>query len=277
MEHNGSAPAADDWFAEGTIQEHVLAYLETEEGYTILSRGQPSLTEQGIDIVAERRTGDRVIHSLVTVRGWPRTHHTHGALAGQPRTTRPEVLARNWMAQVVLDLALGRGADPEVALGLGLPAMAGYIRYLQRLRWFLATARVAIYLVSEEGRVTVTPPGAAAPGVLTPSGPPPATAGKRRKLGLPGATRLHLPLLHALVSAGGTAGRAEVIPAVARWFPEVPLPAPAEFGQRLSVAQTALQDAGLTELDSRGIWRITEAGRAHYSAEWAAWRQTREP
>src|SRR5204862_578018 len=133
-------------------------------------------------------------------------------------------------------------ADPEVDLGLGLPAMASYIRYLQRLRWFLAAARVTIYLVSQEGRVALTPPGKPPVSIFPPTEP--AMLGQRRKLGLPGSTRLELPVLHTLIAAGGTATRGEVIAAVARWFPEVPQPPPAEFGQRLSVAQRTLQVAG---------------------------------
>ena len=266
---DGTAEHQQDWFWEGHIQACILAYMQETEGFAILSPGQPAAAEQGVEIVAERPMGDGFVHRLVSVRGWPSTHYTRGALVGQPRATRPEVVARSWMAQLVLDLALGRGADPEVDLSLGLPAMASYIRYLQRLRWLLAAARVSVYLVSQEGRVAVTPPGA--PPVSQFAPPPAAPAGSRQKPGLPGASRLHLPLLHALVTAGGAASRAALIPAVARWFPEVPQPPPAEFGRRLSVAQRALQVAGLSELDTRGVWRVTAAGRAQYTAQWDAW------
>ena len=265
-----------DWFWEGNIQERVLDYMQHEEDFTILSPGEPVAAEQGVEIVAERQAGERAIHRLVSVRGWPSALYTHGSQAGQPRSTRPEVMARGWIAQAVLDLALSRGTDPDVELSLALPAMASYIRYLQRLRWFLAAARVAVYLVSQEGRVTVTPPGAPPVSALAPAGPVPAVQGQRRKLGLPGASRMHLPLLHALVTAGGAASRTELIGAVARWFPSVPQPPPAEFGQRLSVAQRALQVDGLTELDRRGVWRITEAGRTAYAAQWDDWRSKQE-
>ena len=265
-------PRSQDWFWEGNIQERVLEYMQREEGFTILSPGEPVAAEQGVEIVADRTVNGRSVHRLVSVRGWPSGLHTRGSQAGQPRSTRPEVIARGWIAQAALDLALSRGADPDVELSLALPAMASYIRYLQRLRWFLAAARIVVYLVAQEGRVTVTPPGAPPVSAPAPTSNAPAIAGERRKLGLPGATRLHLPLLHALVAAGGAASRTELITAVARWFPSVAQPPPAEFGQRLSVAQRALQVEGLTELDGRGIWRITEAGRALYAAQWDAWR-----
>ncbi|HMA36930.1 MAG TPA: hypothetical protein VKY74_20920 [Chloroflexia bacterium] len=273
----GEDAPATAWFAEEYIQACVLDYLQSMEGFTILSPGQALAPEQGIEIVAERPAGDRRVQRLVTVRGWPSTHHTRGERAGQPRSTRPEVTARGWMASLVLDLALGRGADPDVELSLALPAMASYIRYLQRLRWFLAAARISVYLVSQEGRVTVTAPGAPPASVFAaPSGVPLPPGGGRRKLGLPGASRLHLPLLHALITAGGAGSRVELIAAVARWFPEVPQPPPLEFGQRLSVAQRELQVAALSELDGRGIWRITAAGRALYAAEWDEWRQKQD-
>ncbi len=265
-----------EWFWEGNVQARVLDYMQQEEGFTILSPGESLAAEQGVEIVAERAAGDQVVHRLVSVRGWPSTMYTRGALAGQPRTTRPEVIARNWIAQVVLDLALGRGADPDADLSLALPARASYIRYLQRLRWFLGAGRVLVYLVSQEGRVSVTPPGASpvsAP-VVPPPGPTPT--GVRRKLGLPGASRLQLPVLHALVTAGGASSRSDVIAAVARWFPEVPQPPPAEFGQRLSIAQRELQVEGLTELGGRGLWRVTEAGRAAHAAQWEEWLRKQE-
>jgi hypothetical protein len=263
----------DDWFWEGNIQARVVEYLQEEEGLSILSRGQLNPAEQGIEIVAEGAVGERIIHRLVSVRGWPSAIYTRGEQAGQPRATRPEVLARGWMAQAVLDLALGRGADPDTELSLALPAMASYIRYLQRLRWFLAAARILVYLVSQDGRITVTPPGAP-PVSLVPS--PLADSGKRRKLGLPGASRLQLPLLHALITAGGVLSRGEAIASVARWFPEVSLPPAPEFGQRVSVAQHALQDEGLTELEGRGLWRITEAGRAAHAVQWDEWLRREE-
>jgi hypothetical protein len=262
-----------DWFWEANVQSAVLGYMQDEEDFTILSAGQPAAGEQGLEIVAERRVEDRPVHRLVTIRGWPSQLYTKGALAGQPRSTRPEVMARGWIAQAVLDLALSRGADPDVELSLALPTIAGYIRYLQRLRWFLASARVWVYLVSQEGRVSVTAPGATPVSAFAPpeNAGAGASEGKRRKLGLPGASRLQLPLLHALVIAGGTSSRSDSIASVARWFPEVAQPPPAEFGQRLSIAQSTLQLEGLTELAGRGIWRITDAGRQAHDEEWEGW------
>lgn len=271
-----------DWFWEVNIHSCVLDYMQHEEAFTILSPGQPVAGEHGLEIVAERRVRDenanieRSVHRLVSVRGWPSQVYTRGAMAGQVRSTRPEVVARGWLSQAVFDLALSRGADPDVELSLALPTVASYIRYLQRLRWFLSSARVSVYLVSQEGRVAVTPPGAAPVSAFAQTEAAPPHEGKRRKLGLPGASRLQLPLLHALLMAGGTASRTDSIAAVAQWFPEVPQPSPAEFGQRLSIAQSTLQLEGLTELVGRGIWRITEAGRAAHDAEWEEWLRKEE-
>jgi len=266
----GTVGREQDWFWEGTIQERVLHYMQNEEGFTILSSGQPG-AGAGVEVVAEREVDGRSVHRLVSVRGWPSHLYTRGALSGQPRTTRPEVIANSWIAQAVFDLALSRGADPDLDLALALPTMASYIRYLQRLRWFLSMARASVYLVSQDGRVAVTPPGAAPVNVFAPSTSPLTPTGKRRKLGLPGATRLQLPLLHALVTLGGTASRTDAIATVAHWFPEVPQPPPAEFGQRLSIAQNTLQEEGLTELAGRGVWRLTEAGRLAHDAQWEEW------
>ena len=244
----------DDWFWEGDIQQSVIDYMKTEEGFTILSPGHPVPAEQGLEILAERSKQGITISRLVVIRGWPSPLYTRGSMTGQPRTTRPEVVARGWMAQAVLDIALGRGGDPDLDLSLAIPAMASYVRYIQRLRWFMAAARVTIYMVSQEGNVSVTPPGSAPVNYSAQSTLPGAVQGQRRKLGLPGASRLHLPLLHALVMGGGELSRTDAILSVARWFPEVTQPPPAEFGQRVSVAQSALQSDG-THRD-RGPWRL---------------------
>ncbi|HKP53011.1 MAG TPA: hypothetical protein VJ183_10195 [Chloroflexia bacterium] len=265
-----------DWFWEGNVQERVIEYMRDEEGFTILSPGHPGGTEQGLEIVSERTLDNITVQRLVTVRGWPSPLYTRGSMQGQPRTVRPEATARGWIAQAVLELALGRGASPELELALALPAMASYIRYIQRLRWFMSSARVSVYLVSQDGAVSVTPPGAAPVSALMPSNIPMATAGTRRKLGLPGASRLQIPLLHAFVASGGELSRVDAIPLVARWFPEVPQPIPAEFGQRVSVAQRALQVAGQSELTGRGMWRITDEGRARHDAEWEEWQRREE-
>ena len=270
---DGEKNREQDWFWEGNIQERVIEYMRDEEGFTILSPGHPSGVEQGLEIVAERNLDGGTVQRLITVRGWPSLVYRRGPLQGQSRSTRPEVTARGWIAQAVLDLALGRGASPDVEMSLALPAMASYIRYLQRLRWFLASARVSVYLVSQEGAVSVTPPGAAPVSAFMTGNIPPATSGTRRKLGLPGATRLQMPLLHALMQSGGESSRSDAIVLVARWFPEVPQPIPAEFGQRVSVAQRALQVAGQSELSGRGMWRVTENGRARYQAEWDDWQK----
>jgi hypothetical protein len=268
-----------EWFWEGNLQERVLDYMQNDEGVTILSPGQPTAQESGIEIVAEKLVDSLPVHHLVTVRGWPSGVYTKGRLAGQPRMSRPDTIAREWMAQVVLDLALNRGADPEVNLSLALPTMAGYIRYLQRLRWFLAAARISVYLVAQDGRVTILAPGAApvsAVSAVSAQAPSPGTSTTRRKLGLPGSSRLQLPLLHTLIVSGGRASRTECIGLVAQWFPEVPQPPPAEFGQRLSIAQNTTQLEGFTEIVERGVWAITEAGRAVHDAEWEEWLKNKD-
>jgi hypothetical protein len=262
----------DDWFWEGKVQARVIAHMRDEEGYTILSPGHAMPAEQGLEIVAERTTDGITVHRLVVVRGWPSTFYTRGSQAGQPRAARPEVMARGWIAQAVLDIALGRGGDPDLEFALAIPAMASYVRYLQRLRWFMAAARASVYMVSQEGNVSVTPPGSAPVNYSTQLVLPGGVQGQRRKLGLPGSTRLHLPLLHAIVMAGGELSRGDAIVAVARWFPEVPTPPPAEFGQRVSVAQSALQAEGLTAIAGRGLWSITDKGRGLHESDWEGWQ-----
>src|SRR5215203_2423634 len=60
-----------DWFWEVNVQSAVLGYMQADEGFVILSAGQPVSGEQGLEIVAERNMDDRPVHRLVSVRGWP--------------------------------------------------------------------------------------------------------------------------------------------------------------------------------------------------------------
>src|SRR5205809_8113691 len=135
---DGEWSREQDWFWEGNVQERVIEYMRDEEGFTILSPGHPMGAEQGLEIVAERTLDGVSTQRIITVRGWPSQLYRRGPMQGQTRTIRPEVTARGWIAQATLDLALGRGASPDLEMSLALPAMASYIRYLQRLRWFLS-------------------------------------------------------------------------------------------------------------------------------------------
>ena len=51
---DGEKNREQDWFWEGNIQEQVIEYMRDEEGFTILSPGNPVGVEQGLEIVAER-------------------------------------------------------------------------------------------------------------------------------------------------------------------------------------------------------------------------------
>src|SRR5215471_4992237 len=105
-----------DWFREGNIQERVIEYLEDEEGFTILSPGHSFGSEQGLEIVAERNVDGVAIHRLVMVLGWPSPVHEQSESRGLVQSARPEATARSWIAQTLLDLALGRGDSPDVEL-----------------------------------------------------------------------------------------------------------------------------------------------------------------
>src|SRR4051794_17025934 len=95
-----------DWFWEGNIQERVIEYMRDEEGFTILSPGHPMGAEQGLEVVAERTLEGVSVQRLITVRGWPGLTYKRGPLQGQSRASRPEVTARGWVAQGVLDISL---------------------------------------------------------------------------------------------------------------------------------------------------------------------------
>src|SRR5207248_8920736 len=116
----GERNREQDWFWEGNVQERVIEYMREEEGFTILSPGHPVGVERGLEIVAERSADGIPVQRLISVRGWPSLVYKRGPLQGQLRATRPEVTARGWMAQAVLDLALGRGASPDLELSLAL-------------------------------------------------------------------------------------------------------------------------------------------------------------
>ena len=144
-----------------------------------------------MEIAAERLAGERVIHRLVSVRGWPSPLYTRGSLAGQPRGT-PGSDARGWIAQAVLDLALGRGADLMATRAWRCRRWRATSAICNGCAGSWPRARVSVYLVAQEG------PGDGhaarrAAGQRHGAPPAPRMPGQRRKLGLPGASRLHLP------------------------------------------------------------------------------------
>jgi hypothetical protein len=259
-----SARTIKAWPSQESVHQYVLRYLQDVEGFAVLSDGHHPIGGS-TEIVVEGQAS----HRLIIVRGWPQGISLLRTASGSIRKVRSEHLARSWMAALVLDLALNRGAAPDLDLSLALPATPAYVRYLQGLRWFLAAARVSTYLVGKDGNVTVIAPGASAASLYR--APTTEAKSSRRKLGLPGASRMQLPLLHVLIEAGGSVSRAACIAALAPWFVEVPQPLPEEFSQRVSLAHSTLKSEGLTEQHERGVWVITDAGRAAHDAEWPAW------
>lgn len=138
-----------DWHWEGNVQaamvEHLLA-----QGWTIVSAADTATKEPGIDVLAER--GGRRL--AVEVKGYPSDRYMRGKRRGERKPTRPPVQARHWYAGALLTTMLTKGTHPDWALALAFPDFPTYRSLLERTASSLRALDVAVYLVSDGGRVT---------------------------------------------------------------------------------------------------------------------------
>jgi len=141
-----------EWHWEGNVQTAIVDHL-LAEGWTIVSAADTATKEAGIDVLAERGG----VRLAVEVKGYPSDRYMSGKRRGQPKTTRPPTQARHWYAGALLTTVLTKGAHPDWTLALAFPDFPTYRSLLERTAPSLRALDVAVYLVSEDGRVAPSP------------------------------------------------------------------------------------------------------------------------
>lgn len=137
------------WDWEGNVQAAVCRRL-TGDGWTLLRWAGTTVKEHGPDIEAERDG----TFLRVEVRGYPSASDAD-VLAGESKPNRPSAQARQWYAQTLLKVLRRRHRHPDDAVAMGLPQAARYARLVEETAGTLDAMRVDLYLVGEDGSVTL--------------------------------------------------------------------------------------------------------------------------
>lgn len=139
----------EEWSWEGNVQSAVVRSL-AGDGWDIRRVADTASSEQGVDIEAERNG----VRLLVEVKGYPSAYYQRGERKGQPKPTNQPLQARHYFAGALLTGMLLRGDDPQAAVVLAFPAFPTYERLARRVVESATAARIAIWLVDQQGRIT---------------------------------------------------------------------------------------------------------------------------
>lgn len=128
------------WYWEGNVQGKIVVHLQAA-GWAIVSTAHTESREAGKDIVATRETET----IWISVKGWPE----------KSKNTQ----ARHWFSGALFDLILYRTENPQVRLGIGIPAgFSTYSNLIPRVLWLRKKLPFDVYLVSKSGNVSVISP-----------------------------------------------------------------------------------------------------------------------
>jgi hypothetical protein len=133
-------PTARPWYWEGNVQSAIVKHL-ISDGWSIISNANTATREAGKDIVATKENEEL----WISVKGWPdKSINTQ---------------ARHWFAGAIFDLILYRDLDPDVTLGIGIPAgYSTYANLIPRVQWLRRNLPFSVFSVSEAGHVDVLRP-----------------------------------------------------------------------------------------------------------------------
>jgi hypothetical protein len=110
-----------DWFWEGRVVDALERYL-INHGWTILSKANTFLKQQGIDIHASRAGKDL----LVEVKGYPSTAYRDPKRAGEQKPTNPTNQAQHWYSHALLKALRLQGQHPDATVAIAFPDFARY-------------------------------------------------------------------------------------------------------------------------------------------------------
>lgn len=138
------------WHWEGNVQVMLRRFLEGEN-WKIKRFADTESKESGIDLEAAK--GGREL--LFEVKGYPTTVYDHGPDRGQFKATPPSSQARQWYSHALLKMMLLREQHPGKEVALCFPDFLTYRRLIAGTCSSLQALDVAVYLVTENGDVSV--------------------------------------------------------------------------------------------------------------------------
>jgi hypothetical protein len=150
-----STPVAhdDEWFWEGNIQAAVVTHLAAT-GWRIRRVADTASSEHGVDIEAER-DGERL---MIEVKGYPSSTYARGERKGTAKPASVGAQARTYFSNALLSGVLMRAEGPAARVVLAFPDVPTFSNLGRWVAGPLAAAGIEVWLVSEDGTVTETPP-----------------------------------------------------------------------------------------------------------------------
>jgi hypothetical protein len=140
-----------DWSWEGNVQGVLVSWLRAQ-GWEIEFIADTATRQQGDDIRA-RRDGSVL---RVEVKGWPTLgRYADPARANEVKRTQPSTQAAHWFGQALLHVVRDLGRHPDDPVAIGLPDQPRYRGLIADTMDPLRKLGVAVWLVSEDGRVEI--------------------------------------------------------------------------------------------------------------------------
>lgn len=137
----------EDWASEKNVVAALVAHLAAE-GWTILSQADPATQEHGVDLLVERAGVRRAIEA----KGFPSAVYARGDRAGERKRWRHPA-ARSYMGDLLLEVFLLPGNEPDSQIAMALPVKATFVTLIQRLKPLFERLGIGVYVVHPDGRV----------------------------------------------------------------------------------------------------------------------------
>ncbi len=141
------------WSWEGNVQA-MLAHHLTVSGWIVTATADTESKAPGIDLVATRSGRSLAIE----VKGFPSTTYEHGDRRGEPKPTQPANQARQWFSHALLGMMLMRDKRPDAEIAIALPDFETYRRLITRTSKSFTLLGFGVYLVAEDGSVSLPVP-----------------------------------------------------------------------------------------------------------------------
>jgi hypothetical protein len=142
-----------EWFWEGNVQAAVVSHLAAN-GWHIRRVANTASSEHGIDVEADRR-GQRL---LVEVKGYPGAVYARGTRKGSRKQTPAAAQARTYFGNALLTGLIMRSEDDTATVVIAFPDVSTFANLCRRVAAALATNRIELWLVKEDGTVVPVAP-----------------------------------------------------------------------------------------------------------------------
>ena len=137
-----------EWFEETNVARKIKDYLQNM-GYQIIKFNE-NKREKGPDTIAKKDD----VEIIVEVKGYPSDKYVIGEKKGQKKRTEPDLQAKHWFSEALLQVLLAKSENPNAVVCMGFPKFQVYEELINQLKDILQNLKIICYLVDENGKVT---------------------------------------------------------------------------------------------------------------------------